>query len=94
MVEDPGKTVCAGAYRPVNLPEPLRVAEDAAGRPDALLGRRRQKVSVIEDVWRLDDEWWRREPLSRLYYRLRLASGERLVLYKDLGDGRWYRQSY
>ena len=94
MVEDPGKTLCAGAYRPVNVPEPLRVEADGAGRPAAVLGRHRQRVAVIEDCWRLDDEWWRREPLSRLYYRLRLASGERLVLYQDLTDGRWYRQSY
>ncbi len=54
----------------------------------------RQVVSGIDERWRIDDEWWRREPVSRLYYSVRLASGHRLVLYKDLVNNCWYRQSY
>jgi hypothetical protein len=94
MVKDTGKTLRAGAYRPVNLPGPVKVKEDADGLPQALEGKRLQSVSAIEDTWRLDDEWWRREPLARLYYTVRLTSGQRLVLYKDLNNGGWYRQSY
>ncbi len=51
-------------------------------------------VAAIDDRWRVDDEWWRSEPISRLYYAVRLASGQRLVLYKDLVSGGWYRQGY
>lgn len=94
MVADAGETLRAGAYKPLNLPEALRVAEDDAGRPLALLGRRRQAVAAIEEGWRIDDEWWRREPVSRRYYTVRLASGQRLVIYKDLDKGGWFRQSY
>ena len=54
----------------------------------------RQAISDIDESWRIDDEWWRQEKVSRLYYALRLASGHRLVLYKDLTDGIWYRQNY
>jgi hypothetical protein len=94
MVADTGKTLRADAYKPVNAPEPLRVEEDAASLPVAVRIKRRQAVMSIEDKWRLDDEWWRAEPLSRFYYNVLLASGRRLVLYKDLITGEWYQQEY
>jgi hypothetical protein len=68
--------------------------EASSGLPFAVKTPRRQAIKTIEDRWRIDDEWWRREPVSRRYYAVRLASGQRLVLYKDLIDNRWYRQSY
>jgi hypothetical protein len=94
VVTDTGKTLRADAYRPVNTPEPLRVEEDAAGLPAAVRLKRRQPVISIEDRWRIDDEWWRAAPVSRLYYNVLLASGQRLVLYKDLISGEWYEQEY
>jgi hypothetical protein len=94
VVPDTGETLRTGAYRPLNVPEPLPVAEDAAGRPVALTGRHRQAVAAVEDKWRIDDEWWRREMVARHYFTVRLTSGQRLVLYKDLAGGGWYRQSY
>jgi len=94
MVEDTGKTLRADTYRPVNVPESVKVEEDASGLPLAVRIKRRQMVAAIEDRWRIDDEWWRAGPITRLYYAIRLASGQRLVLYKDLNDSGWYRQSY
>jgi hypothetical protein len=70
------------------------VEESPAGVPLALKTTQRQAIIAIEDRWRIDDEWWRSEPVSRLYYTVRLASGQRLVLSKNLTDGGWYRQSY
>jgi hypothetical protein len=94
MVENTGTTLRADAYRPVNLPEPVRVEENAAGEPAAVRLPKRQKVDGIEDRWRLDDEWWRREPVVRRYYAVRLSSGQRLELFKDLTTGAWYKQAY
>jgi hypothetical protein len=94
MVENIGKTLRADAYKPVNAPAALQVEEDASGFPLAVKGKRRQVINSIEDRWRLDDEWWRAEPVSRLYYNVLLASGQRLVLYKDLITGGWYEQEY
>lgn len=94
MVQDTRKTPGAGAFKPVNMPEPASVEEDALGVPVAVRMRRRQAIAAIPDRWRIDDEWWRAEPLSRLYYTMLLASGQRLVVFKDLNDGRWYRQRY
>ena len=94
MVENTGKTLRADTCKPVNMPEALKVEEDAAGIPIAVKIKRRQAVATIEDKWRIDDEWWRAEPVSRLYYNALLASGQRLVLYKDLISGNWYEQEY
>ena len=94
MVKNSGKTLRTDTYRPVNAPDPVDVEEASSGLPFAVKTPRRQAIKAIEDRWRIDDEWWRREPVSRLYCAVRLASGQRLVLYKDLIDNRWYRQSY
>jgi hypothetical protein len=94
VVENPGETLHAEAHRPVNAPEPVRVETGPADIPLAVRLPARQIVVAIEDKWRIDDEWWRAEPVSRLYFMVRLASGQRLVLYKDLVTGGWYRQSY
>jgi len=94
VVSDTGKTLRTDAYKPVNAPEALKVEEDAAGLPVVVRIKRRQAVVIIEDKWRIDDEWWRAEPVSRLYYNILLASGQRLVLYKDLITGEWYSQEY
>jgi hypothetical protein len=94
VVENTGKTLRADTYKPVNAPEALKVEENAAGLPVAVRLKRRQAVATIEDKWRIDDEWWRAAPVSRLYYNVLLASGQRLVLYKDLISGNWYEQEY
>ncbi len=94
MVENPGETLHTGAHKPVNAPGPVRVEIDADGLPVAVRAQRRQAVTAVEDRWRIDDEWWRTEPVSRLYFAIRLASGQRLVLYHDLIDNCWYRQPY
>ena len=84
MVENPGKTAGTGTYQPVNLPEPVAVEEDASGLPKAIVMRPRQIITSIAEKWRIDDEWWRSEPVSRLYYSVVFKSGLRRVLFKDL----------
>ena len=93
MVENPGAAVYVDTCKPVNTPEQVLVEEDALGLPVAVKLPRRQRITAIEDRWRIDDEWWRREPVSRLYYAVLLASGHRFVFYKDLINSCWYRQS-
>ena len=95
MVKDTGKTLRADTYRPVNVPEPVDVEEASSfSLPLAVRAPRRQAVVNIEDRWRIDDEWWRQEPISRLYFEVTLDSGQRMVLYKDLISVDWFRQAY
>ena len=93
MVTDTGKTLRAETIKPVNLPEPVQVAENSIGIPVTVKISRQQRISSIDDRWRIDDEWWRSEPVSRFYYAVRLVSGQRIVLYKDLAQSKWYRQT-
>ena len=91
MVQDSGKTLRAETIA-LNRPEPVQVQEGPSCLPVAVRTPRRQAIVAIEDRWRIDDEWWRTEPISRLYYTVLLASGQKIVIYKDLTDGGWHKQ--
>ena len=94
MVKDTGKTLRPSTFKSVNTPEAIEVEEIPTGLPLALKGKRNQTIVSIDDRWRIDDEWWRVEPLSRMYFVIMLASGQKLTIFKNLIDNRWYRQSY
>ena len=49
-------------------------------------------VAAVQDRWRLDDEWWRERPISRLYHALVLDDGSLIVVYRDLLVEEWYMQ--
>jgi hypothetical protein len=51
-----------------------------------------RSVAGVQDRWRLDDEWWRERPISRLYHTLVLEDGSLLVVYRDLVVEEWYAQ--
>jgi hypothetical protein len=66
-----------------------------AGLPAAVLLRERwRRVERVEEVWRVDDGWWRPEPVARTYLRLALDGGQVLVLYRDEVRGGWWTQRY
>ena len=52
-------------------------------------------VADIEDIWKVNDEWWRgpNEEIARLYYVLRLENGQKLTIYLNLATNIWYRQA-
>ena len=63
----------------------------ATGPADSSKRAGMKEVVQIREIWRIDDEWWR-EPVARLYFDVVLEEGKRTILYRDLTDGRWYRQ--
>ena len=70
----PGLTV--GRLRPLNSPRPLDVETDANGVPAGLyLSGHLCVVESVLEKWRIDDEWWREQPVSRVYWRLFLENG-------------------
>lgn len=83
-----------GALRPgrprrLAEPRPVRVREGEAGRPETVDGR---AVEAVRESWLIEDRWWTDAPLRRRYWEVVTADGRDLVLFRDLGRGRWYAQ--
>jgi hypothetical protein len=71
------------------------VEADGEWRPVAVtLSGRRLRVLQVQDAWRIDDEWWRERPVTRMYWRLALEDGRVMTVHWDLVSGRWAIQSY
>ena len=53
------------------------------------------KVTKVDDLWKVNDEWWRGagEEIARLYYMIRLENSQQLTVYLDLITNNWYRQA-
>jgi hypothetical protein len=65
------------------------------GRPVAVyLSGRRLAVEAVLETWRIDDEWWRQRPVSRVYFSLLLEDGRTTTVYRDLVGGKWWMQTY
>ncbi len=95
MVADPRAAGGAGRLRSLNPPRPLKVEAGDDGRPAAVwLSGRRLAVEELLETWRIDDEWWRPRPVSRVYWRVLLEDGRVVDVYLDLASGRWARQAY
>ena len=94
MVAHTGKTLRVSSCKLVNQPDPVQVEETESGLPVAVRLPQKQSIKLIDNYWRIDDEWWRSEAISRMYYTVILSSGMRLTLYKDLIRANWYRQLY
>lgn len=99
MVEDPGAPACPDPLRPLNRPRAVEVltgrGRDGEPEPEVLVERgRRYRVERVEDVWSVEDEWWRDRSIRRRYYRLLLAGGVVRVVYHDLTTGVWCAQAY
>ena len=72
--------------RAVNEPSPVTVEVDGSGVPTMLRwadGTLGGKVECVNEVWRIDDEWWRKQ-ITRLYFEVILEGGKRIVVFNDL----------
>ena len=102
MATSSGKALGASTIRSLNGPKELivRTAQGSeffatnAKKPVSLrLHGRWFEVESVEDIWRIDDEWWREEAVSRMYYRCAVDGGMSVTVFHDLVNGKWYRQS-
>ena len=88
----------------LNTPRVIKVRTNSTGNPTAInmpssaqLRSNVKWVNVIkvENLWKVNDEWWRGadEEISRLYYVLRIDSGQQITMFLDLITNKWHRQS-
>jgi hypothetical protein len=75
--------------RRLGLPREVAVSTDTTGRPVAVGGR---PVEHLRDQWRVEEGWWTRRPVRRVYFDLVLAGGHQTVVFCDRRRGCWYAQ--
>ncbi len=79
----------------LNSPIPIVVEPDAAGRPLAVRRARwaeARRVEAIADSWRIDDEWWRKRVIARMYFTVMFDDAASLTVYHDLVADTWFEQ--
>ena len=90
-------------FRSLNLPVPIEVVEDSAERPISITlpparssrpvqRGRSLTITSIDDLWQVDDEWWRERPISRRYYQVTTQDERRLTIFRDQLSGQWHWQ--
>jgi hypothetical protein len=79
----------ARSARRLNAPVQVRVEAHVDGSPRRV---NRSPVAVVREEWRVVDRWWTEEPVSRRYFDVVLAGGERAVVFLDEEVGRWFSQ--
>ena len=77
------------APRRLATPRAAQVRADAAGRPVAVGAR---TVEAVRESWLVEDRWWTDRPLRRRYWEVVTEGGRNLVLFRELGGGRWFSQ--
>lgn len=80
-----------GGLQPYGRPMAVGVCWDGDA-PAAVsgYGNRWRRVEQVLDHWEVLSGWW----TARRYWRLALRNGGLTTVYRDLGDGIWYRQAY
>ena len=75
--------------RRLGEPRRVRVRADDRGRPLSVDGR---AVEAVRESWLVEDRWWTQQPLRRRYWEVMTADGRDVVVFRELGEGSWYRQ--
>lgn len=95
MVGNTRGTADTRRIRRLKAPDAVEVEADEDGRPLRLRrGGAWHSLTLARRPWRIDQHWWRGEPISRLYYRVAPEDGPPLTIYRDLVNGTWARQEY
>lgn len=76
--------------RRLNEPRPVRVRTAGPEGPPRMVEA--TAVEAVREEWLVEDRWWTPTPLRRHYFELALADGRALTVFRDAGDGRWFRQ--
>jgi hypothetical protein len=77
------------SQRRLSEPRPATVEAPLGGRPQRVDGR---EVDAVRESWLVEDRWWTDRPLRRRYWEVVTICGRNDVVFRELGEGRWYRQ--
>jgi hypothetical protein len=95
MVGHTRATADTRRIRRLKMPQAVEAEVAADGAPVRLrLDGVWQDVSLTRRRWRIDQHWWRGEPVRRDYYCVATEDSPPLTVYHDLVGGEWFRQEY
>jgi hypothetical protein len=95
MVRHTRTTADTRRIRRLKTPHAIEVEAASDGIPLRVrFGGDWQDVSLLRRPWRIDQHWWRHEPVRRDYYRVAPQDGTSLTIYHDLVSGEWAQQEY
>ena len=73
------------------VPMPIQVQEDVDLRPLALvLDGQTIRIESIDDRCEVEEDWWKDNPVVRMYYRVTLEDGRQLPIFRNMVHGGWY----
>jgi CO dehydrogenase/acetyl-CoA synthase delta subunit len=49
-------------------------------------------VDAVRESWLVEDRWWTDRPLRRRYWEVVTTCGRNDCVFRELNEGRWYRQ--
>ena len=94
MVKNSRKKIRSCAIHLLNKPISIHVEENKLSRPTSIfIDLNKLIITSIEDFWRIDDEWWRDECISRIYYKCLLRDGLQITIFRDIQTSIWYKQN-
>ena len=82
--EKPLSITLAPASPHSRLPKPPKAPAIRRGRTF--------RVTSIDDLWQVNDEWWRERPISRKYYQVTTEDNRQFTIFRDQTNGAWYQQ--
>ena len=91
VIEDAMERPAAVALPPTISNRPARSSRRPA-QPNQIPTPTRLAITSINDLWQVDDEWWRERPISRRYYQITTQNDRRLTIFRDQINGSWYWQ--
>jgi len=95
MVSNTRRTTDSRRIRRLKPPQALEVQANAEGLPlRVCLGSVWQDVTLARKPWRIDQHWWRSNPIRREYFRVAPEMLPALTIYHDLVSDEWSRQEY
>lgn len=93
MVTNTGTPIRTDDLRQLNTPVPVTVIAEN-GMPRTLVTTFAESdVMQIQDVWIVQEEWWRTE-IDRQYFALLMMDGEMRTIFHDRMEDTWYEQAY
>lgn len=93
MVPNTGTQARADRVRALNTPRQITIVAENGVPAVIITPKTEEAVMQIQDVWIVQDEWWRKE-IDRQYFALLMMNGELRTVFHDRVEDIWFEQAY